>query len=92
MLCVNPTLTRKGYGKMLVTAAQDRAREAGCKFMQLELLVPVGWEHPYKVMLDSWYQRLGYDKGQPLSFTEHEPSLAPLLSGECTFTAYTKTL
>src|SRR5262249_40462833 len=49
-----------GVGRELIAKAEDWARARGKRRMRLQLLVPKQGEHPFKVRLDGWYQRLGY--------------------------------
>jgi GNAT superfamily N-acetyltransferase len=49
-----------GVGPELIARAEGWARERGCTRMRLQLLVPRGPAHPFKVRLHEWYSRLGY--------------------------------
>ena len=57
-----PAAARRGLGigRDLVAFAERASRDAGCRGMQLELLVPREWAHPAKQFLAEWYARLGY--------------------------------
>ena len=90
MLSVKPDLLRQGIGLALVQGAENFAIDEGCFSIQLELLQPKDWAHNVKVMLDNWYTKMGYQKGEVLNFSDYYPQLVPLLSCDCTFTAYTK--
>ena len=92
MFSMDQSLTGKGLGGKMIRAVEVFAKENGCTSIQLEILQPRDWKHPAKVILDSWYQRLGYKIGDIMSFTSHYPDLAPLLCCECTFTPYVKDL
>jgi GNAT superfamily N-acetyltransferase len=81
-----------GIGRRLVAFAEQDRREAGCTVMQLELLVPQGWEHPTKGMLARWYGRLGYQVVRKGSIENDFPHLAPLLATPCDFLIYHKDL
>ena len=52
---------RKGYGKLLVQAAEGHIKTIlKCDVAQLELLAPSSWKHAHKERLRDWYQRMGY--------------------------------
>ena len=70
MIAVREDQLEKGYGRMLVVAAEDRCRAHGCHVMQLQLLRPADWEHDFKVWLDKWYRRMGYVPGKPETIPE----------------------
>lgn len=63
-----------GIGRELIAAAEDWARERGKTRMRLQLLVPKQGEHPFKVRLDGWYRRLGYEPREREDFPH--PGLA----------------
>jgi len=54
-LAVNEAYQKKGYGTLLVQAAEQYFRSNSCVSMQLELLSPTTWKHPHKERLRSWY-------------------------------------
>jgi len=53
LLAVDPSRQRSGLGRQLMSAAEDHARVAGCRFMDL-LIVNLRLELP------EYYRRLGY--------------------------------
>ena len=78
MLCVQAAHRKAGLGAQLVREAERRARLAGYRMMQCELLVPCdGRPHESKDRLRRWYPTLGYklaaDRIQP--FEQAYPSL-----------------
>ena len=83
MLSVDPEAFGTGAGRALLTFAEQHH---GTPFMQLELLVPRGAPHPYKVRLHEWYSRLGYEWISQREFDE------PLLAGPADMRTYRKSL
>ena len=92
MLSVAAEHLGRGLGRQLVGAAEARCRDSGRAVMRLELLAPRGYEHATKRWLGMWYQRMGYQKGQPDDFGAAFPRIAPLLACDCVFTVYLKAL
>ncbi|MEU8637323.1 GNAT family N-acetyltransferase [Amycolatopsis sp. NPDC048633] len=92
MLAADPARRGLGLGRDLVTFAERASRDAGCREMQLELLVPREWTHPAKQFLAEWYDRLGYRVTHRTGVAEDYPHLAPLLATPCDFLVYRKDL
>ena len=78
-LAVDPSHGGHGIGGKLVGFAEGRARSAGARTMQLELLVPLE-AHPHTERLATWYGRLGYRETERLDLTEVEPTAVPFLA------------
>lgn len=53
MLTVNPLLQAKGIGKALLSSAENKARETGCKKIKMTVIT-------LRTELISWYKRHGY--------------------------------
>jgi ribosomal protein S18 acetylase RimI-like enzyme len=67
MLTVRPSLQGRGIGKMLMQAAEEHARQSGCKMMYMTVLVP-------RTELIAWYVRQGYtDTGKRKPFAFDDP-------------------
>jgi len=92
MLAVTGKFLRKGLGNMLVKAVESRARDLNARILQLELLAPVGFQHPAKSWLERWYLNMGFEKQGTEPFEKHFPSFAKQLAVPCTFTIYRKNL
>lgn len=92
MLATDPERRGHGIGRDLVAFAERRAGERGCSGMQLELLVPAGWNHPSKEFLRAWYRRIGYRHARTSELSELYPGLAPLLATACDLEVYRKDL
>jgi GNAT superfamily N-acetyltransferase len=72
-----------GIGRALVREAEDRARSAGCRELQLELLVPRTGTHPSKAVLADWYSRAGYALVRTTTIEEIHPGHEHLLATPC---------
>ncbi|MEU5264096.1 GNAT family N-acetyltransferase [Amycolatopsis sp. NPDC021455] len=92
MLAADPARRGVGVGRELVRFAEQASRDAGCREMQLELLVPRDWTHPSKVFLAEWYGRLGYRVTHHVDLAEDYPHLAPSLATPCDLFVYRKGL
>ncbi|MGW4060520.1 GNAT family N-acetyltransferase [Amycolatopsis sp. NPDC004747] len=92
MLAADPARRGTGVGRELVRFAERACRAAGCREMQLELLVPREWTHPSKQFLAEWYGRLGYRVTHRADLSEDYPHLAPSLATPCDFLVYRKEL
>ncbi|MET8997067.1 GNAT family N-acetyltransferase [Amycolatopsis sp. NPDC004169] len=92
MLAADPARRGLGVGRELVRFAEQASRAAGCREMQLELLVPRDWTHPSKQFLAEWYGRLGYRVTHRAGLAEDYPHLAPSLATPCDFLVYRKDL
>ncbi|EOD70543.1 GNAT family N-acetyltransferase [Amycolatopsis vancoresmycina] len=92
MLAADPARRGLGVGRELVRFAEATSRDAGCRAMQLELLMPRDWTHPAKQFLAEWYGRLGYRVTHRADFGEDYPHLAPLLATPCDFLVWRKDL
>ncbi|MFJ1764120.1 GNAT family N-acetyltransferase [Amycolatopsis sp. NPDC088138] len=92
MLAADPARRGAGIGRELVRFAERASRDAGCRRMQLELLVPREWTHPSKQFLAEWYDRLGYRVTHRADLAQDYPHLAPSLATPCDFLVYHKEL
>ncbi|KAH8680532.1 hypothetical protein BX600DRAFT_444630 [Xylariales sp. PMI_506] len=93
MLALDPARRSSGVGRVMVTFAEDHCRcERKLSTMRLELLVPVGFEHPFKMRLKAWYERLGYSLVRLGVFQDEYPHLAALLRGTTEYRVFEKSL
>ena len=83
MLVVAPERRAEGIGRDLLRFGEQAAREAGAGAAQLELLVPRDWDHPEKVRLAAWYDRVGFPVTRVADLGELYPPLPPLLATPC---------
>jgi GNAT superfamily N-acetyltransferase len=81
-----PEAWGSGVGRVLADTAEELARSAGARQMQLQVLVPRTGEHPNKVRLRSWYERRGYRIAGTKAFT------AERLARPCEFLVFRKPL
>ncbi|RXG50209.1 hypothetical protein VDGE_01075 [Verticillium dahliae] len=92
MLALGATYQGSGLGRKLIQFVEEHSRVQGCEVMQLELLVPTTWEHPFKTRMNAWYSRLGYQLVKVGQFDKDYPALAPLLSGPADYRISEKSL
>jgi len=92
MLAAAPAHRSEGIGRALVDYAEQDSAQRGRRTMQLELLVPVGWNHPSKEFLKGWYGRRGYEVVRTGSMDDLYPHLAVLLACRCDLLIYEKPL
>jgi GNAT superfamily N-acetyltransferase len=92
MLVVAPENRDAGVGRALVDFAERVCREGGLDAIQLEVLVPRGWQHPSKELLRAWYGRIGYRFVRTGRIDDDYPHLAPQLATACDFEIYEKPL
>jgi N-acetylglutamate synthase-like GNAT family acetyltransferase len=70
LLSVNPTLQGSGAGTRLVTAAEDRARDLGAQFMDLNIV-------NLREELPPFYERRGYVEIGTSQFPPDSPTKLP---------------
>lgn len=92
MLAAASAHRSEGVGRALVDYAEQDSAQRGRRTMRLELLVPVGWNHPNKEFLKGWYGRRGYEVVRTGSMDDLYPHLAVLLACPCDLLIYEKAL
>lgn len=70
LLAVEPSRQQSGLGRRLMTAAEDRGRELGCRFMDLRIV-------NLRKELPGFYHRLGYVETGSTPFTAGVPTKIP---------------
>ena len=80
MLSIDPARQRQGAGRRLIDAVEARARERGCRFMDIHIV-------NLREELPPYYRRLGYVESGTLPFSEPERASRP-----CFFIVMTKRL
>jgi ribosomal protein S18 acetylase RimI-like enzyme len=70
MLAVDPRCQGSGLGRLLVTAAEDHCRVAGCTFMDIEVV-------NLRAELPAFYAKLGYAPYATAPFRQVERLLRP---------------
>jgi GNAT superfamily N-acetyltransferase len=92
LISTAPDQWGSGVGSELVRSAEELMRSRGVATMQLELLVPKGWDHPEKERLRGWYTRLGYRVVRSAPFEQVAAHLVPQLAVPCEFLIFRKPL
>ncbi|KAK4207100.1 hypothetical protein QBC37DRAFT_433991 [Rhypophila decipiens] len=93
MLVCDPNHRGSGAGKKLVEFAEGYCKDVlGKTVMQCELLVSTEFEHPFKVRMHSWYERMGYKVVRIGDFGAEYPHLKPCLVTDVEFRVYEKPL
>jgi len=92
MLVASPEHRGIGIGRTLVAFAEDWARQQGLGRMQLELLAPQAWTHPFKEHLRGWYTRIGYRQVRVGDLAELYPELHLRLATPCELAIHHKHL
>lgn len=90
LLALEPKQRGGGVGKRLAVFAEEHCQRLGCTRMQLELLVPTGFKHPFKERLEAWYTRMGYAMTRVGSYEEEYPELGKLLAVPVEYRIYEK--
>ena len=80
MLSIDPPRQGKGLGRRLIEATEMRAREHGCRFMDIQIV-------NLREELPAYYRRLGYVERGTLPFSDPDRASRP-----CHFVVMTKTL
>ena len=80
MLAADHAHRSLGVGRALVDFAEQESARKGLSTMRLELLVPIGWDHPSKEFLKGWYGRRGYEVVRTGAMEDLYPHLAVLLA------------
>lgn len=70
LLSVDPDRQKAGVGRALVDAAENYAREYGCRFMDLRIV-------NLRLELPAFYTRLGYRESGTEEFTPGSPTKLP---------------
>ncbi|MFT5859694.1 MAG: GNAT superfamily N-acetyltransferase [Flavobacteriaceae bacterium] len=92
LLATHMDFTKKGIGKALVENAELTAKNAGASFMDIEILRPRGIDVPSKIILQKWYESMGYEYVYSEDFALRKPDKAKRLVAPSDFDCYRKTL
>ncbi|KAI3337285.1 hypothetical protein HD806DRAFT_476182 [Xylariaceae sp. AK1471] len=93
LLAVNSEHRGTGLARDLVRFGEEHCRRTlGLKFMQIELLVPTSFDHPHKVRLQAWYEKMGYRVVAMGDFGADYPHMLPLLVGPTDYRVFEKSL
>jgi len=80
MLSIDPSRQGRGFGRLLIDAVETRARERGCRAMDIHIV-------NLREELPGFYQKLGYVEHGTLPFPDGEHSTRP-----CHFVVMSKAL
>ncbi len=80
LLSIDPGRQRSGMGRMLIQAAEERARERGCSHMDLQIV-------NLREELPAFYRKLGYLESGTAPFPENVATKLP-----CHFVRMSKSL
>ncbi|KAF3061435.1 hypothetical protein GL218_03920 [Daldinia childiae] len=85
LFAVVAELRGNGLGRDLLEFAEQHCLselgDSGAVVTQLNVLFPKHFEHPFKIRLQKWYMKLGYQIVRHRDFLLDYPQLAPLLTG-----------
>jgi ribosomal protein S18 acetylase RimI-like enzyme len=70
MLSIDSARQRQGLGRRLIDAAEARARERGCRFMDIHIV-------NLREELPAYYRRLGYVENGTLPFSDPDRASRP---------------
>ena len=70
MLSIDPARQRQGLGRRLIDAVEARARERGCRFMDIHIV-------NLREELPAYYRRFGYVETGTLPFSDPERASRP---------------
>jgi GNAT superfamily N-acetyltransferase len=80
MLSIDPARQGQGFGRTLIQAVEARARDRGCRFMDIHIV-------NLREELPAYYRRLGYADSGTLPFSDPDRASRP-----CHFVVMTKRL
>lgn len=81
-----------GIGTALIDAVEDRAKNEGSKYMNLEILRPRDFDVPIKDRLKKWYKGMNYVFTHHENFQDRRPDRAMDLKVPSVFDCYRKEL
>jgi N-acetylglutamate synthase-like GNAT family acetyltransferase len=70
MLSIDPPRQHRGLGPILISAAETRARDLGCRFMDIHIV-------NLREELPPYYRRFGYHENGTLPFSDPDQSTRP---------------
>ncbi|MFT5780123.1 MAG: GNAT superfamily N-acetyltransferase [Crocinitomicaceae bacterium] len=92
LLATHRDFTKRGIGSALVRETEDRAKKSGATCMDIEILRPRDTEVPGKVVLQKWYEMMGYEYVYSEDFAIRIPIKAKRLLVPSNFDCYRKVL
>jgi GNAT superfamily N-acetyltransferase len=92
MMAADPAYRQMGVGTELANFARELCRRWGATTVEIELLVPQGWDQPSKQFMAEWVKRRNYTVVRTGRLEERYPELAPQLATPCDFVILRKKL
>jgi len=92
MMAADPAYRQMGVGTELANFARALCRRRGATYVEVELLVPQGWDQPSKKFMAEWVKRRNYAVVRTGKLEERYPELAPQLATPCDFVILKKKL
>jgi GNAT superfamily N-acetyltransferase len=92
MMAADPAYRQMGVGTELANFARALCRRRGATTVEIELLVPQGWDQPSKQFMAEWVKRRNYTVVRTGKLEERYPELAPQLATPCDFVILRKKL
>ena len=94
MLTVKSSLTKRGFGKVLIKAAEEMGRKDGAKTMVLMVFHPDPDHHldAHKQFLFAWYKKLGYERTVTPNITDLFPEAESVLAFPCKLAFHEKSI
>ena len=92
MLALDSAHRGGGFGRQMVSFAEQHCRNVGCTVMQCELLYPTTFDHAFKARNQAWYLRMGYKIVKLGQFEKEYPALVQHLMGPVEYRIFEKPL
>jgi GNAT superfamily N-acetyltransferase len=94
MVAVSSVVWGGGFGRVMAAFAEEHYRRVlGLGVLRLELLVPQErHDHPFKMRLQGWYERMGFQLIRLGVFQDDYPELAALLREPCEYRVFEESL
>jgi GNAT superfamily N-acetyltransferase len=92
LLGTHADFTKRGIGRALIDAVEERAKAAGAKSMNIEILRVRGMDVANKIVLRKWYEAMGFTYTYSEDFANIKPEKASSLARPSDFDYYEKSL
>lgn len=92
LLAVHRGFGGQGVGRKLIEAVEEKARNAGSNYMNIEILRPRDFNIPLKDRLRTWYEGMNYVFTHDQNFQDRYPKRAKRLKVPSVFDCYQKNL
>ncbi len=92
LLAVHRDFGGRGIGRKLIEAVEEKARNEGSNYMNIEILRPRDFNIPLKDRLRTWYEGMNYVFTHDQNFQDRHPKRAIFLKVPSVFDCYQKNL